>query len=52
MLEGWVKGLLFHYFFVVYGVADVDVCFVGDVDYCWVEVEDVGWFALRVEMDV
>jgi hypothetical protein len=47
-----VWGILFHDFFVVYRVADVDVGFVGEVKDCWVEVEDIGRVSLGMEVDV
>ena len=34
--------VLFHYFFVVYRVADVDVAFEGHGADCGIEVDDVG----------
>jgi hypothetical protein len=44
--------ILFHDFFIVYTVADIDVCFVGDVDDCGIQVEDIGWFPCRMKMDI
>ena len=41
-----------HYFFVVDGVADVDVALEGYGPDCGIEVDDVGWLLLGVEVSV
>ena len=45
-------NILFHNFFVLYGVTDIDVRFVGEGQDGGVKVEDVGWFACCVQVHV